>query len=843
MQSLTSDAMNGKIRILHVDDNPDLVSVAATYLEAEDSRFVIESATSVADGLASIRDHPPDCVISDYDMPEMNGIEFLTTVREEFPDLPFILFTGKGSETVASDAISAGVTDYLQKQPGSEQYELLANRIVNAVEQARTEQELKEERRRFRILFDRLTQATVEVEYDGNDPIVTQVNPAFEETFGYDADDIVGDSLDTYIVPEEYQDEALDINQRVRDEGRLISEEVTRQTADGKRTFLLQNAVYDDGSGGFAIYTDITDRKQRERKLEQYQTIVEAAPDPIAVIDTDGRYQYVNPALTSLTGFDEDELLGEHFSLLKPSGEAERMEEAFERLLTTDETTTVRSEALLTTTANRSIICEEQMAVLSNGGNLQGVVIIHRDVTERVVREEQVKQERDRLTTLFENLPIPVVHGEVHDGDPIINAVNEEFATVFGCDAEAAVGENLDELTVPPDREDEALSFNQEIIEDGYLREEVRRQTADGIREFELQAVVRDDTDPLEGYAIYTDITERKQRERELQRNERIIEAMNDGVVVVQDQEITYTNPQVAELIGYPITEIEGSHMGEFIAPEDRKLVKQRHEARVAGKDPPSPYEIRILSKDGEKIPVEITVARVEYANEPATVSIVRDITERKQRERQLERQNTRLEEFASVVSHDLRNPLNVATGQLELAQQECNSEHLDKVGDAHDRMATLIDDLLTLAQSGQPIDQLEPVAVPTIVDRCWDNVETNTAELVVESDQTIKADPGRLKQLFENLIRNAIEHGGEEPVVTIGDLNDGFYVEDTGPGIPEDEREHVFEHGYSSTDSGTGFGLTIVEEIVEAHEWEIAISESDAGGARFEITGITSGE
>lgn len=102
-----------QIRVIHVDDDPSLLDLTAELLEGEDDRFVLETATSADDGLDQIRDRPPDCLVSDYDISGKNGIEFLRTVREEYPELPFILFTGKGSETVASDAISAGVTDYL----------------------------------------------------------------------------------------------------------------------------------------------------------------------------------------------------------------------------------------------------------------------------------------------------------------------------------------------------------------------------------------------------------------------------------------------------------------------------------------------------------------------------------------------------------------------------------------------------------------------------------------------------------------------------------------------------------------------------------------------------------
>jgi PAS/PAC sensor hybrid histidine kinase (EC 2.7.13.3) len=122
------------IRVLHVDDQLDFAEMATTFLERENDRFETETVASASDGLVRLADSSFDCVISDYEMPEQNGIELLRTVRREWPDLPFILFTGKGSEKVASEAISAGVTDYLQKSSGTEQYELLAHRITNAVE-------------------------------------------------------------------------------------------------------------------------------------------------------------------------------------------------------------------------------------------------------------------------------------------------------------------------------------------------------------------------------------------------------------------------------------------------------------------------------------------------------------------------------------------------------------------------------------------------------------------------------------------------------------------------------------------------------------------------------------
>jgi signal transduction histidine kinase len=219
-----------------------------------------------------------------------------------------------------------------------------------------------------------------------------------------------------------------------------------------------------------------------------------------------------------------------------------------------------------------------------------------------------------------------------------------------------------------------------------------------------------------------------------------------------------------------------------------------------------------------------------------------RDISELKSlrdREQELEDRNERLEEFASIVSHDLRNPLTVAEGHLELAEETCESDHLGQVADAIDRSQALIDDLLALAREGDRADETEPVGLAEVAERSWQSVKTRQATLDVDTSQAIEADRGRIQQLFENLYRNAVEHGGDDVTVSVSAIDEGFYVADTGPGIPESDREDVFEAGYSTNEDGTGFGLRIVRQIANAHGWEITVIESEHGGTRFDITGV----
>ncbi|SDE88535.1 sensor histidine kinase [Halorientalis regularis] len=211
------------------------------------------------------------------------------------------------------------------------------------------------------------------------------------------------------------------------------------------------------------------------------------------------------------------------------------------------------------------------------------------------------------------------------------------------------------------------------------------------------------------------------------------------------------------------------------------------------------------------------------------------------------------VDHVASVVSHDLRNPLDVATARLRAGRETGDDDHFERVAAAHDRMERIIRDVLTLARGRDVVDPDETVALDVVAEDAWETVETADATLTVDGSlPTTTADADRVGRLFENLFRNAVEHGSTGPdeatestdavTVTVGPLGGtrtGFYVEDDGPGIPETDRERVFEPGYSTDDHGTGLGLAIVARIAALHGWSIAVGESTSGGVRFEVTGI----
>jgi PAS domain S-box-containing protein len=584
----------GQLRVLHVDDEREVAELTSGYLQRhfEDLEVVIE--TDVAAALDTLGETPIDCVVSDYEMPGRDGLSFLEAVRDEHPDLPFILFTGKGSEEIASEAISRGVTDYLQKGTRSEQYELLANRVQNAVEQAMVRAERDRTQARFTALTQNASFAVITIDEGST---IHYVNDAIEDVLGYEPHQLRGDSL-LKLVPDRFQEDHLEALERYVEERTPNLDwswtELPGVHADGHEVPLgiSFNVMQRDGGLLFTgIIRDISEKQERERELERYETLLETVTDGVYALDTAGRYTYVNEWITERTGYDREELLGEAPTMLIQADAVERFEDGIREMLS-GERNTFSTELTATATTGETFPCEA------------------------------------KITTL----------------------------------------------------------------------------TVDG----------------------------------------------------------------------------------EF---------------------------------DG-------------------TVGVVRDISERKERERELERQNERLDEFASVVSHDLRGPLGVAKGRLELAAEEFDSEDLTAASDELERMERLMEDLLELSRNGQLVEAFEPADLAAVFEDSWDRVAGDGDLRIDVGDATVAVDRDRTVQALENLLENAVDHAGPEPTIRVGllDEGDGFYVADDGPGVPPDEREAVFDRGYTTSKRGTGFGLSIVERILEAHDWEIRVTESDTGGARFEI-------
>ncbi|PSP59275.1 hypothetical protein BRC73_07020 [Halobacteriales archaeon QH_7_66_37] len=341
---------------------------------------------------------------------------------------------------------------------------------------------------------------------------------------------------------------------------------------------------------------------------------------------------------------------------------------------------------------------------------------------------------------------------------------------------------------------------------------------------------------------MYTDITERKERERELQRQNDRLQALfrNARSAVVEyvyyDDEaiVERVNSRFESVFGYGGETLVGEPLDKFIVPSDERGSISDIDERVK-RGEHLDEEVRRETVDG--------VQNAVYPDSDVEFAMYTDITERKERERELQRQNERLEQFASVVSHDLRNPLTVARLQAEFAEESGGDEHFERLHTSHERMEAMIEDLLLLARAETSVDTDGTVALASRAKRAWEGVRTpgSKLELDLSGASEIRGDPELLGHVFENLFRNAVDHNDRPVTVRVGVLAEngertGFYVEDDGCGIDPDSAGQATDYGYSTAESGTGFGLSIVAEFVDRHGWELTIGDSTDGGARFEI-------
>ncbi len=705
------------MRVLVVDDNADLVDVVAEFLGREHDAIETATAASAEEALEGIRADPPDCVVSDYDMPGRNGLELLRDIRETEPDLPFILFTGKGSEEIASEAISAGVTEYLQKGTATEQYAVLANRIERAVGERRARKRQAETQRRFTMLVENLPGMSYRCRNERGWPM-EYVSDGCEELTGYTADQLVSGEIEwgEKVLHPDDRESMWESVQRATAAGEPFQVTYRIRDADGEIRWCWEQGQAVEREGETAaiegFITDITPRKRREQELRAERDFTESAlnalEDMFFVVDPETeRLVRWNDRVPERTGYADSEMTGMRATEFVAQEHRERAIEAMSRAVT-EGTTTV---------------------------------------------------EVDLLTADGQRVPYEFRGTLIHD-------------------------------------------------EDGEL--------------LGIAAVGRDTSD-------------REERERELERYETVIQAVSDPVYALDDDGVLmFVNDATEAMTGYDAEELVGSHIRTIIAEEGAETGRHHIQEMLADPDGDArAFEVSVHTRDGEEVPSEFHIALLptDDGQFRGTAGIIRDIESRKKREERLER-------FASVVSHDLRGPLNVILGQVELASEHTELDELDAIAEAADRMNGLIDDLLTLARQGQTVGEVEEVSLSSVAERAWHAIDTADATLESWVTLTLSADSERLRELLENLYRNAIEHGSRDVTVTVGRLDDGdgFYVADDGPGIPAAKRTEVFEHGYTTDEQGTGFGLSIVKRVAEAHGWTVSLTESADGGARFDL-------
>ena len=497
-----------------------------------------------------------------------------------------------------------------------------------------------------------------------------------------------------------------------------------------------------------------------------------------------------------------------------------------------------------------------------------GVIL---DITARKEAEQAVQEERDRFETLFDTLPTPVVRCVVDGEDVLISDANAAFEDTFGLGAQEAVGAEVNELLVPEDNQRQAREFDRHILEEGFVRAEVQRTTAAGPREFQIQAVCRrPDEGPPEIYAIYTDITERKQRERRLEaifnQTYQFTGLMEpDGTLIeANDTALRFGEVDREEVVGKPLWETYWTQTGEASKEKLRAAIERaahgefvRYERPIRGReeDRVIDFSIRpVTDEDGE---VELLIPEA------------RDITELKRREQKLRAAKEEAEEASRLKSavlanmnHELRTPLTSIIGFAEAIDEEVEAEEgpvaqfADLIAKSGNRLLRTFDSVLNLSRleaeqthpTGEPVDVA--ATAQSVADELRETAEATDVALQVEGPDEAaetQASPEEVQIVLRHLLSNAIKYtgaGGEVGLrVERGDEAVVVEIEDTGIGMDPEEVSELFKpfrqasEGLGREYEGTGLGLSIAQRAVDRMGGAIEVDTAPDEGTCVTVT------
>ncbi|MFC7073302.1 PAS domain S-box protein [Halovenus rubra] len=524
-------------------------------------------------------------------------------------------------------------------------------------------------------------------------------------------------------------------------------------------------------------------------------SLLEWSSDRMSILDRDGTYKFVSPAVEHLMGYDPGDLLGTSgFEHIHPE-DREAVKDVFEEVINCPDQ--IHSFEYRVQDADG-----EWMWVESRGTNrfddpnISGVVITSRKITKRKEREQQLREERKRLNILFDRFPEPTVEFEFEDGVPVAKRVNSAFEETFGYDSDELLGESVDEYIVPQPKNQQAATFNQKLKSgDEFVADEVVRQTADGKRYFLLQTAVYNDG--TEGFAVYVDINDQKERQQQLREekalSDTIFNTLPDIFFLFDEHgQFIRWNDRANEVSGYTDEEIASMHPSEFVVEDDRQEVFEGI-ANIIEHDETVQFEARARQKDGDPIPYEYTGTKLtdETGNLLGIVGLGRDISGRKERQRRFEAVFNNTYQFTGLMKPD-GTVIEINETALQFGGLERNEVVGKRLWDTHlfqnsEKNTSVVKTAVEQAQTGSPFrEELEvqgaerteiiDFSVRPIVD------EQGEVTLLVPEGRTITALKERERHL--KIINRFLRHNLRNKMTVIKGTTDVLFDEiaSTGP-------------------------------------------------------------
>ncbi len=847
------------IRILLVDDEPLNLNLSKEFLEKQEEDFKITTASSAQEALRLLSEEEYDVVVSDYQMAEMTGIEFLGELRHQGNDTPFIIFTGKGREEVAVEAFERGAQGYVMKggHPAS-QYAVLASNIRQTFNRKKAEEErayalkaLLDSEEKYRTLVELAHDGILITEGSGR--TITFINKRMADMLGYKVDELLGTSYVDLVHPDQRREYLSTKDSHRHGSGETLERHLIRK--DGSRLYtLLSVSSLDPGNGSpsapsLCIFTDISDRKKAEEQLQEsegrHRTIVENIHEALIIIGEDRLIEYANPQAERLSGFKLGEIVGKRFDeFLTP----ESLKTVAERYARRREGKAVPPNYDIEIVSKNGAVVNVELAasVFAGEDGTPKTIAALKDLSERRKSEEALRRSDERYRLAVENLQDLLV---IVDEDHRIKFVNQRIER-YGYIPDEVIGKKFDEFIVPQSLKKVTERYFETASEGDASSSpvfEAEILTRDGsLRHMEISTSIFPTEDgKKETLAILKDITKRRRLENAVRQSERrllyILENLGVGLTISDGNGIlTYANPAFAKMVGYRPEELIG-RKGRSIVHEDDLTLRDADYARRK-KGISSTTELNLVSKDARAIPVMKIATPIfeENGHFDGSYSITVDLTERKRRE---ERDRF----LHSLLRHDLVNKLQGASICLELLRR---TDLSDKQGEYVNSLKETCLSLNNLAEKIRELEEIDESEEPVNID--LDLVIRNALEEYSETatrkeiaidykgipSAIVEASP-LLKSVFTNLIDDSIEHADCKNIkITVNRLK-RFYrvtIKDDGKGLPKTVKKRIFERGIRGAgSSGSGIGLYLVKRIIDTSNGRILLKDSKKG-TRFDI-------
>lgn len=879
--------MNNKPRILILEDTPTDAELTQRELRKAGISFTARCVKTKEDFLTELDDFEPDIILSDYGLPQFNGLEALRLVHELEIDAPFILITGSLPEEVAVECMKEGADDYILKTS----LKRLPSAVLNALKKKEVERQrgtavaaLRRSEELYRLLAENTGDMICMLDVEGK---FVYASPSSRDLLGYQPEELLGQPYSSLLHPDDKEAEAKRFSDSLKSKTGYMAE-FRCQHRNGEWVIFetKSNWIFDwKGRPSRAVFVsrDISIRKRAEQELREsegrYRELVENANDIIYIHDLTGRFTSLNRAGERISGYTREEALKINvYDIISPDymNEArQKIAEKFRGGAMTD-----YELEIIAKDGSRKLLEINSRAYLRNGV-IVGIQGIARDITERKQAEAKLRESEERNRLLVEGVTDHAIY--MLDPDGRVASWNKGAERMKGYRAEEIIGKHFSCFYPAEDVEQgkPELALKVATKEDHY-EEEGWRVRKDGTRFFAQVTITAliDEEGHLRGFSKVTrDITERKQVAKALEASEeryrRLVELSPETIAVHSEGRFVYVNAAGANLLGAASPEeLVGLPILEIVHPDYHEEVMARVKQNYEGQQTPL-TEQKIIRLDGEVMDIEVTGFPTTYQEKPAVQIIIRDITERKRAEDALRlseeqlQQSQKLEavgQLAGGVAHDFNNLLTVINGYSDLSMRRLapddplrrNIEEIKKAGNS---AAALTRQLLAFSRKQvlQP-KVLELNTIVTDMDKMLRRLIGEDIELAAMLDPAlgqVKADSGQVEQIIMNLIvnaRDAMPKGGKLTIETSNVYLDEKYsrqhiavhpgpfvmlaVSDTGCGMTAEVKKRIFEPFFTTKElgKGTGLGLSTVYGIVKQSGGNIWVYSEVGCGTTFKV-------